>query len=193
MPAADKSDINFHTIRLGIALILLAATFVVILSLARIGPFITIQVKEGISVFAVAYLMAQLLERAVEPFSEMNAGEKKGKKKPEQAKLFSDTDRIKALRKNGSNKQNPELDKLVTKRVIAFWGLTSFLGILLCYVSIGLFEIAGVYFQPLAVAGRSITGHTVDSIFSGMIVGGGTKPLHDFIGYLQKSSTAKSS
>jgi hypothetical protein len=184
MRAVKIEDI--HTTRLGIALILLAVVLVILLSLAGSGPVVTIQIKEGISVFAVAYIMAQLIERAVEPFSEIKIGEEK---KPE-AKLFSDTDTIKGLRSLGddrSDKQDSELDKLDAKRVTAMWGLTSFLGILLCYFTVGLFEVVGVYFQSLAVAGRIITGHTVDSILSGMIVGAGTKPLHDLIGYLQKA------
>jgi hypothetical protein len=85
------------------------------------------------------------------------------------------------------------LYKYNTKRVISLWGLTSFLGIFLCYFTVGLFEIVGISFQSFAVLGGTITGHTVDSILSGMIVGAGTKSLHDLIGYIEKEKKAKSS
>jgi len=191
---------EIHTTWFGLSLILLATVLVVLFSLAGRGPFVTIQLKEGISVFAVSYLMAQFIERAVEPFSEIKL------RKKSEAKLFSDTERINNLRetinnlseKKGSQEAEKklaekELDKYEAKRVIALWGLTSFLGILLCYFTVGLFEIVGVSFQPLAVASRTITGHTFDSILSGMIVGGGTKTLHDLIGYIEKEKKAKSS
>jgi hypothetical protein len=186
---------EIHTAWFGLFLVLLATVLVVLLSLAGRGSIVTIQQKEGISVFAVFYLMAQFIERAVEPFSEM-----KLQTKPE-AKLFSDTDTISDLRKMlkdlSENKRDKEaekkLDKYEAKRVFAFWGLNSFLGILLCYFTVGLFEVVGVSFQPLAVASRTITGHTFDSILSGMIVGAGSKPLHDLIGYLEKQEKTKSS
>lgn len=180
---------EIHTTWFGLSLILLAIALVVSFSLAGRGPVVVIQLKEGISVFAVAYLMAQFIERAVEPFSEIKIRENTG------AKLFSDTERIEDLRmeKKKSATEDEELNRLEAKRVIAMWGLTSFLGILLCYFIVGLFEIVGVSFQSLAVGNGIITGHTVDSILSGMIVGAGTKPLHDLIGYIEKEKNTKSS
>lgn len=193
---------KIHTTWFGLFLILLAIVLVVSLSLAGRGPVVIIQLKEGVSVFAVLYIMAQFIERAVEPFSEKKLPKKDTTAKPEAntRALFSDTDRINILREKVDRTpdeekelEEKELDKLVTKRVIAMWGLTSFLGILLCYFTVGLFEVVGVHFQPLAIANSTITGHTIDSILSGMIVGGGTKPLHDLIGYIEKEKNAKSS
>jgi len=189
-----KDDEEIRTTWFGVLLILIAMCLVVFLSLAGRGPVVSIQLKEGISVFAVSYLMAQFIERAVEPFSEIKL------QKKSEAKLFSDTEMIDDLRemidslseKKGKLEAEKKLEKYEAKRVIAMWGLASFLGILLCYFTVGLFEIVGVSFQPLAVASRTITGHTFDSILSGMIVGGGTKPLHDLIGYIEKEKKTKS-
>jgi hypothetical protein len=202
---------NIRTTWFAIVLIAIAIFLVVILSLAGRGPLVIIQPKEGISVFAVAYLMAQFIERVVEPFSEIkrpkmitapkpkeNPGASKANTeapKANTAALFGDTDRIEELRSMAkrTEKQDEELDKWDAKRAIALWGFTSFLGILLCYFTVGLFEVVGVSFQNWAVAGRTLTGHTVDSILSGMIVGGGTKPLHDLIGYIEKEKNVKGS
>jgi hypothetical protein len=200
---------NIHTGWLGLLLIMIAIFLVCLLSLAGRGPVVVIQLKEGISVFAVSYLMAQLIERVVEPFSEKKLQANVTKTDGNTRALFGDTVRIESLREKVvriREKREPRekeleekrldeklIDKYNTKRVIAFWGLTSFLGILLCYLTVGLFEIVGVSFQSLAIGGRTITGHTVDSILSGMIVGGGTKPLHDLIGYIEKEKNPKSS
>jgi hypothetical protein len=177
---------DIHTSWLAVVLILIACVSVIILSLAGMGTGISITAKSGISAFAVAYLMAQVIERAVEPLSEKKV------QGDSTAKLFGDTDQIKALRNLGDKRttqQKEELEKWNAKRAIAIWGVTSFLGIFLCFFTVGLFDIVGVTFQPVAIAGRTITGHTFDSILSGMIVGGGTKSLHDLIGYLQAGKT----
>ena len=54
---------NIHTTWLGLLLILLAIVLVVSLSLAGRGPVVIIQLKEGVSIFAVLYTMAQFIER----------------------------------------------------------------------------------------------------------------------------------
>jgi hypothetical protein len=194
---------KIHTTWFGFVLVIVAVVLTVLLSLARIGPFVTIQLKEGISVFAVAYLMAQFIERAIEPFSEMKLQPKESKDTTDKTNyraLFSDTDKIRSLRVDitepqdakAKEKKQKALEKLEKKRSIAMWGLASLLGILLSYSTVGLFEIVGVNFQSLAVGGSAITGHTVDAILSGMIVGGGTKGLHDLIGYFEKEKNTKS-
>jgi hypothetical protein len=142
--------------------------------------------------------MAQVIERAVEPFSEVDLTHAHTG-----GGLFSDTDAITMLQvviKDLQNKKDKDkeeesrlaryqglLDKLQAKRTIAFWGLTSLMGMILSYFTSGLFEIVGATFQTIVIAGANITGHAIDSILSGMIIGGGTKPLHDLIGYLESA------
>jgi hypothetical protein len=173
---------DIHTARFGFALIGLGTLIVIVFSLGGVGSFVTITPQIGISVFAVAYLMAQFIERIVEPFSEAGQKEKRPERKP-----FGDTRLIKYLRKKGAIDEGEEsiLDRMKTKRVISMWGLTSFLGILLCYGTVGLFELSGIHFDSAVIGSRTISGHAFDSMFSGVIVGGGTKPLHDLISYIQ--------
>jgi len=87
---------------------------------------------------------------------------------------------------------NKELDDQTSRRVYSFWGLTSLMGMVLVYFSTGLFTIVGLSVQDISIAGRTVlSGHGLDAILSGVIVGAGTKPLHDLIGTLQKSSSQK--
>jgi hypothetical protein len=181
---------DIHTARFAFELIGAAVVIVVILSLVGVGSFVKIIPQAGISVFAVAYLMAQFIERIVEPFSEAGQDEKRPEGKP-----FGDSNMIKYLRKKGAAADERErnlLDRMKTKRVISMWGLTSFLGILLCYGTVGLFELSGIHFDPAPLGSSTIGGHAFDSMFSGVIVGGGTKPLHDLISYIQLQKDQKS-
>jgi hypothetical protein len=66
------------------------------------------------------------------------------------------------------------------RRTVTLWFLASTIGILLCYATTGLFEIINISF--------SIDSHLVDAILSGLVVGGGTKPLHDLISSVEKGS-----
>jgi hypothetical protein len=161
----DPKDI--HIARFAFVLIGFASLTVIILSLFGVGSFVTITPQMGISVFAVTYLMAQFIERIVEPFSEAGQGEekeKKKKKRPEK-KRFGDTRMIKYLsRKKGGTDEVEQtvLDRMKTKRVISMWGLTSFLGILLCYVTVGLFELSGIRFDSAGLGRYIVSGHALD-------------------------------
>lgn len=81
------------------------------------------------------------------------------------------------------NKQ--KYDSELSKRVYGFWGLNSLLGMILAYFTIGLFQIAGITFSDLTFDGIRLSGRFWDVFFSGVIIGAGTKPLHDLIDYLQ--------
>ncbi len=86
------------------------------------------------------------------------------------------------------NQLNDTIDKQSSTRVYSFWGLTSLMGMMLVYITAGLFQTIGITFQNISVAGQIILhGHAIDSIISGVVVGAGTKPLHDLIGTLEKS------
>lgn len=205
-----------HTARIGIALLVFGVVFILFISAAGAKSAIeNVVPKEGISVFAVAYILAQFIERIVEPWSE---------KKVTGKNLFGDTNEIKNAKEKiiqiqefvknlGITKvnllmqnqltdhvdaqltkshkeiknENDKLEKESSKRVYTFWGLTSLMGMLLVYFTIGLFETAGITFQNVSFYGLNFTGHALDSILSGVIVGAGTKPLHDLIGYLEKA------
>jgi hypothetical protein len=120
----------------------------------------------GVSQFAVFYLMAQFVERLVELVSD--------------SPLFSESKK-KPSRHHEEWKHEDELDDPDQwKRTIQLWCVASILGIFMCYFTIGLFQMVGVTFAT--------GGHAMDSAFSGIVIGGGTKPLHDVIGYLQSKN-----
>jgi len=168
---------------------------------------------QGVSIFAVVYLEAQFIERIVEPFSEQG-GSKQEQSAPKGStanppqktsndplnkgvQLFGDWQKIDKLEyqaahpktKGGpglSPEDSEKLNQLKTQRAISLWGFSSLLGILLSYFTMGLFQLVGTTFV------WGLWGHAIDSIFSGVIIGGGTKPLHDVIEYLQDPKSKSS-
>jgi len=66
-------------------------------------------------------------------------------------------------------------------RAIWLWIVASALGIGLAF---------GIQLDLVKASGTAIN-QTVDQILTGIIIGAGTKPLHDLISYVQKASTKK--
>jgi hypothetical protein len=145
---------------------------------------------EGIGLFAVIYLFAQLIERVVELFSEWSwvflSSQAIEQKKMEIDLRETKIKKILEVRNNQYKDvkvQKNALDNvskskacMETIRKARLWAFSSLLGAILCYVFIGLFELAGI---PIA--------HIWDALFSGILIGGGTKSLHDLITYVEKN------
>ena len=189
---------------MGVGLLLLGAAIVYLLSVASVKTGFAFTPKEGVTAFAVLYLQAQFIERILEPFSEGKVTSKN---------LFGDTvsikrdretitkneRRIAALAGLASSAQTLDvMDKLSQaesemqgakeseatqsdKRVYGIWGMASLLGMILAYFTVGLFTTVGGVFPDW-----EISGHAWDAILSGVIVGAGTKPIHDLVEVLEK-------
>jgi hypothetical protein len=189
-----------------IALIVLCVAFQLLHIESLVSKFVPVQ---GVSIFAVAYLEAQFIERIVDPFSvkgaknnEKDCGTKDNPKKDvgksgnksayaltpfgnwrEIDRLEREAAKAQLKKKTLSDSDTELLNQLKTQRVISIWGFSSFLGMVLSCFTFGLFQIIGITF----IGG--LAGHALDAFLSGVIIGGGTKPLHDVIGYLQESKS----
>jgi len=144
----------------------------------------------GISVFAPLYILAQAIERFIEPFSsylgsaapdDAPADQPAGKK--------NKADALELLNQAIATKDAPAaaawarvVDKIRRNTAVIAWGIASFLGIVLC----GLF---GLYMMRLV--GFTGVPKQVDIVLSGLAVGSGTKPLHDLISNVQKAKEQK--
>lgn len=168
---------------IGFGIIVVSILIVAVLDLLRVGwslhnytPAFT-----GVSIFAVLYILAQFVERVVDPFSNTKyfgqleqddaggkaAGGKAAEGKAAGAKANSD-------------------DKYKQARIASMWCFASGVGIILCYVTLGLLQVIG---YPSATT--SYPTHLGDAILSGIIIGAGTKPLHDLINLFDNSSNPK--
>jgi ElaB/YqjD/DUF883 family membrane-anchored ribosome-binding protein len=141
---------------------------------------------QGVSIFAVFYLFAQLSERVTEVFSDEVSGKSSTKVDENKTNIDVAKSRIDARIKADSNSYVEDLKKEIStlaqstdyetqKRAVALWVVASAVGVLLTALSLGFFQLIGLTWMP----------HVWDSFISGIIIGGGTKPLHDFISYIQ--------
>ncbi len=106
---------------------------------------------DNYSIFAMLYILAQGVERLVEPFTEIN--------------LWGNPDST-----------DPKVKR---QRTLWLWVVSSVVGVLACF-------LFNVDFFSLIKGGYS---PTVNIIFSGIIVGSGTKPVHDLITIIQRYAT----
>jgi hypothetical protein len=154
------------------------------------GEFVPI---EGVSIFAALYIMAQVIERVLEPFSSY-IGAAEGNVNGESGdpggggggKRFYSKGEVYAELRNGQ-RGDPAywlalLARIRRNRAIIMWAISSFLAML---ISGGL----GIFL--LKTIGLKDAPPIVDVLFTGLIVGSGTKPLHDLISNIQKSSSEK--
>jgi hypothetical protein len=141
----------------------------------------------GISVFAPLYILAQSIERFIEPFSNLlgaaspdDAGGGESKKKSEALEAVS-----LAIVSNdlaAAAKWQRVVDRIRRNTAVIAWGIASAIGMVLC----GLFGLL-----MLRMVGFAGVPEEVDIVISGLAVGSGTKPLHDLISNLQQSKEQK--
>jgi len=151
-----------------------------------------------ISLFAAFYILAQAIERFLEYFSEkypfrndkieIDASERKIKawqniidklieKTPSDPNL---KDNIAKYQQDIEDEESRISDKK-TKRIVGLWIVASFLGLILCgALKIGLLKTIGATIPP----GWEI----IDYAVSGIVIGSGTKPLHDIIAKIEKTA-----
>ncbi len=187
----------------GLIIVISIVYLIILLVTAMLGPSKTphppVTAIQNISIFAIFYLIAQLSERITELFSNIfwsgnaenvdkyetqidilkNAINKNIEKRA-QDPSFLDLDFLDTWPIQETIEKVKDLNKKIDydsrERAIGLWALASFIGVVFTSQTAGLFEIIGVNLLP----------HTWDSFFSGIIIGGGTKPLHDLISYIEK-------
>jgi hypothetical protein len=141
---------------------------------------------EGISVFAPLYILAQAIERFIEPFSsylgKAAPGDAPADKKSKAEAQMELGVAIAKGQASAAAKWQKVVDQIRRNTAVIAWGLASFLAMTLC----GLF---GIFL--LRLVGLSGVPEEFDIIISGLAVGSGTKPLHDLISNVQKAKEQK--
>lgn len=167
---------------LGYALIVLgAAVGIALWSWRDPGDFTP---GTGISVFAPLYILAQAIERFIEPFTGwIKAAPAEGTAKETKATAAAKVNQALVNRDIDKAAQwQAVVDKIRRNTAVIAWGVASFAGIVLC----GLF---GLYM--LRLVGFTSVPKQVDIVISGLAVGSGTKPLHDLITNVQQAKEQK--
>jgi hypothetical protein len=144
---------------------------------------------DGLTIFAVFFVAAAAIERLLEPISgllpdkadlKQEADDQKAKAGKALTQNATKEDAEKALA-TAAEKQAHAKD-WVFGQTIGFWALATILGI----IASALLRLYLPYVVGIASGGRAI-----QILATGLIIGGGTKPLHDLIGYMTAAKDAK--
>jgi len=169
-------------------------------------------VKEDLSAFAAFYIVAQALERFLEPVSRWinaqtvaqtkrslkDARERKSAARAsmrtalgldlsrlsaEQADPFVAAPSNEAQARADEQQAETTLDRIRANRAVGFWAGASILAFLVS-ATLGLYLL-----QAVAVAVDNPPGwlNAFDVLVTGLVIGAGTKPLHDLIARIEKS------
>lgn len=144
-------------------------------------------VVEGLTIFAVFFVGAQALERLLEPLAlALNLGAVEKSTAREEAKTVQQladnplvTDITEQLTRAVEAKAVDQ--KKTAERTILYWGIATGLAAL----ASGLF---GFYF--LSTVGIAVPAVWMEILGTALIIGSGTKPLHDLISMIEKKKEA---
>jgi hypothetical protein len=132
-----------------------------------------IEIDEGFTALAVLYIVAQAIERLMQPATELTAGAKAKKEAKEE------------IRKGENTLANKEkVLQIEADRAVCFWAVATILALAACLV-LGL----GLIQSIAAIGGGDVPSlfKAVDLLITAIAIGAGTKPLHDLIGTIQNS------
>jgi hypothetical protein len=133
----------------------------------------------GFSVFAPLYILAQSIERLLEPFATyMGSAKADGKmtRKPDAKQKVYEA--LVAGDAGTAATWQRIVDRIRRNTTVITWATASFIGMAVCG-ALGILFLDAIGFEG--------TPAPVDIVISGLAVGSGTKPLHDLISSLQKA------
>jgi RsiW-degrading membrane proteinase PrsW (M82 family) len=157
-----------------------------------------IVLTSGVTIYAVFYVASQAIERILEPFSNLllSKEDQVNSVKTKTAQAVNAKEMlitaaasnmgptaIENLRQTGKEaaKARDELDKKVYVRGVLFWVIATALG-MIASGWFGLYLVHTIVSQNPPPVG-------FDILITGLVIGAGTKPLHDLISNLSKSKT----
>jgi hypothetical protein len=138
---------------------------------------IAAKVADGFSALALFYVAAQVIERLLEPFTSIVFPTKTARLGLAAAVAKALNSGAEADKKAAADKQN-ELDRKRAERGILFWAIASIVGMATS-------AYLGLYFVNALVATGSAIDPRVDVLITGLLIGSGSKPLHDLITNIQ--------
>ena len=152
------------------------AVSIAVWSVVRAEP---IRVNTDFSAFALLYIAAQATERLLEPFASfvMTTREMKGDMEVALAGAMNAPEDHAAWAHAAEMKERLEQRQRV--RTYVMWSAATVIG-MLASASIGVYLVA-------AVAADRGPAVPIDILVTGLVVGGGTKPLHDLIARIERA------
>lgn len=204
VPVTGSSDADGRPdlLKVIVAYGVVALTSVVTLRLTTDFPYSATPVTPvaGVTIFAVFFVAAQGVERLLEPIASLLQNDSRDGLAAAAADAQTKVDRAQALAVRGSADPafmaasaaaQAALDEAAARkaahqrsqanRTVAFWAIAS---------SVSIVAAAVLKLYLLTTVGVASPGRVLDVIATGLIIGAGTKPLHDLVGLItaQKES-----
>jgi hypothetical protein len=149
----------------------------------RANPF---QIGDQVSAYAALLVFAGAVERILEPFSNLMPGTRaRGQYESAVAALANGNP---GASLKGVATAKAKLDRALANRTVLMWGLAT--GVAAVVSAAGGFYVLHMIASPDWV---SQIPTWVDALVTGLVVGTGTKPVHDLITKAQSAREAKSS
>ena len=139
-----------------------------------------VTLKPDVGVFALLYIAAQAIERLLEPLVSLDPFKLRFEQVRNAAAAAAGASDAAAV-----TKAQAELNRWKSNRSVVIWSLASVAGMIFS-ATFGVFIIAMVVATP---EGQAAPDRALDIAITGLVIGGGTKPLHDLITRVQASST----
>lgn len=149
----------------------------------------------SLTIFAVFFVVAAAIERLMEPFAGLLPDKADKNKKAEDDKSAAESARAEAETAGSDEKKKKKEEEARKKdadaqgstdfvfgETIGFWALATILG----FVASAMLKL----YLPYAV-GITTGGRAIQVLATGLIIGGGTKPLHDLVGYMTAAKDKK--
>jgi hypothetical protein len=137
------------------------------------SPF---KVGSDLSVFAALFVASAAIERLLEPFSKFFG-------KVEDMKAKRDT-AVASMQDTGGAQEaassQAALNQARANRTVMVWGLAT-------AISMVLSAAGGFHLLYSIAAAGSTPNLALDILLTGLVIGGGTKPLHDVVSRVQKA------
>ena len=179
-PSAGSNELDTAYIFRAYGVVGIAIVVAVILTIVIHAPALV--TATGFTSFSVIYIVAQAIERFLQPISELVG-------KPEETKAAQKA-LVAAVVAPGpvptDTKETAEYRKL--ERATYFWAAASCISLIVCAV-LGL----GLLQTVVEFSNKNVPGwfEALDVVITGLAIGAGTKPLHDLITSIQKTKEGK--
>lgn len=179
-PTKDPSKLDTGYIRNAYIAIGIAIVIAVVLTIVIHAPALV--TATGFTSFSVIYIVAQAIERFLQPISELVGKPEEVKEAKKALKVAIEAPDVDPA----DAKQIAEYRKL--ERATYFWAAASCISLIVCSIlGLGLLQTV-VDFSNQKVPGWF---EAFDVVITGLAIGAGTKPLHDLIDSIQKSKEGK--
>ncbi len=179
-PARGKEPWYRHpdAVAPGIATLVVIVGYAVSIAIWESVHAAPIRVASDTSAFALLYIAAQATERLLEPFASfvMESRTARGEMEVAMAAAMNAPDD--PARWQAAADARDRLDRRQRARAYIMWSAATVLG-MLASATIGIYLIAAIADRRPSVP--------IDILVTGLVIGGGTKPLHDLISRIESA------